>query len=139
MNLRDIKKLENNHSRIQFNISKQDLEILSNLNNADSLIIKEADKGGAKVVMIRQDHCHEMQRQLDDKNFYLPVQYDPTSHLANIIQIVVNEAVLMGCIDESTARFLVNNFPRIPVFYTLPKIFTHYQKIFTHYQKFPAA
>lgn len=73
--------------------------------------------------MDKKDYLYELHRQLNDKNFYAPVQYDPTNHVAQLIKIDVDEATIMGHIDDSTATFLINYFPRVPVFYVLPKIY----------------
>lgn len=114
--------MESTRKRIHYNISNNDLSILSNLTNDASLVIKEADKGRARVVISKHDYCEEIQRQLNDKDFYFPVQCDPTNHVTNIIKITINEAMVMGYINEITAKFLTNSFPRVPIFYTLPKI-----------------
>lgn len=61
-------------------------------------------------------------RQLNDTQFYQPIEYDPISHIQRILNIMLQEAISLNYIEESTAAFLNNAYPRIPVMYVLPKI-----------------
>lgn len=45
-----------------------------------------------------------------------------TDHSANLIKISVQEAIMMGYIEEKVAGFLVNKFPPVPILYILPKM-----------------
>ena len=61
------------------NITRTDLETLEKLRNNKNLVIKKADKGGAIVLMNKQDYIKEGLQQLCDPHFYKEIQRDPTN------------------------------------------------------------
>lgn len=65
---------------------------------------------------------NEANSQLQDKNFYIPVSHDPTKHIQYLVAVVCWEALSLGIIDDYLYDYLKVPFPRIPLFYTLPKI-----------------
>lgn len=86
------------------------------------MIFKEADKGGTLVILNKTNYMSEMNHQLDMREYYLPISHDPTTHISNVLQVMINEALSLDYIDERTAAFFVNRFPKVPVFNILPKI-----------------
>lgn len=121
MFLLDIKNLE--QSRKPFiNLTRTQKEILKGISCDPNIIIKEADKGGAIVILDKKDYLYELHRQLDMREFYQPTDHDPTSHIQYILDVLLQEAVSLNYIQDSTAAFLNNPFPKVPVMYVLLKI-----------------
>ena len=120
--LRDLQKLETTKKRWHYNLSKTDIVLLEKLGNDPSLVFKQADKGGGIVLLDKQQYLDEANRQLSDLQFYKPLTSNPTTHIASIIQVVLNEGLSLSYISEKTYRFLLNKNPRIPIFHLLPKV-----------------
>lgn len=121
--LEDINKIEKRrpppHKR---NFTAKDREIIASLQSDENIVIKPADKGGAIVIMNTQDYTAEVNRQLQNSNFYKPLPKDPTDDVSRIIRTTLSEGISFGYLDKKTTEFLVNKYPRTPVFYILPKI-----------------
>ena len=64
------------------NLSKEEQGVLYSLKDDPRIIIESADKGSVVVVWGKEDYLKEAYRQLDDKEMYRQVPYDP-SVLAN--------------------------------------------------------
>lgn len=60
------------------NLSFNEREAVRALTEDESIIIKQADKEGATVIMSALDYDTECQRQLNDKQYYTPLREDPT-------------------------------------------------------------
>lgn len=95
---------------------------LKGLRDDPNIIVKEADKGGGVVLLNTKDYLSEVEWQLGDINYYVPLTRDSTDEIANIIKIVVQEALELDIIDIPTSQFLMKEYPCIPVFYVLPKV-----------------
>lgn len=87
-----------------------------------SIIIKDADKGGTVVLMDRETYINEINKQLNNMDFYQEITYDPGKQIQALIQMVLVEATNLGYITEDVAKSLFKHQYRTPVFYTLPKI-----------------
>uniref|UniRef100_A0A671PBT2 Uncharacterized protein n=1 Tax=Sinocyclocheilus anshuiensis TaxID=1608454 RepID=A0A671PBT2_9TELE len=74
--------------------------------NDFTITIKQADKGGAIVIMDTEDYEAECKRQLLDDIFYT----------------LLEDAVSSNVIDQLISAFLYVQHPRVPLFYTLPEI-----------------
>lgn len=92
------------------------------MRQGDNILVKEADKDGAVVILNKEDYIHEVLSQLETQEFYEPLKSDPLHHIMNIIKHMVQEGLSLGYINNNNAKFLINNFPRIPGFYHLSKI-----------------
>ena len=64
--------------KVKTNLSKDELNALNELQKRDDLIIPNADKGGAVVIMDVKDYIDEAKRQLDNENCYKKLTNDPT-------------------------------------------------------------
>ena len=107
----------------QRNISKEEQEALENLRGYDDIVIKQADKGSAVVVMDREKYVDEAMRQLNDENVYIPFKKDPTAEVIKKINARINTLHDDGCISDSTLQYLlINSDARAGRFYLLPKI-----------------
>ena len=63
------------------NLTKDEQVALDNLRSYDDIIIKQADKGSAVVIMDKKEYLREAMRQLDDKEVYQPLVKDPTKDM----------------------------------------------------------
>ena len=107
----------------QMNISKEEQEALENLRGYDDIVIKQADKGSAVVVMDREKYVDEAMRQLNDENVYIPLKKDPTAEMIKKINARINTLHDDGYISDSTLQYLlINSDARAGRFYLLPKI-----------------
>ena len=118
--LSDVSKI--NQSNFFQNLSRNERNTLQALGNDPTLVIKPADKGGGIVLLTPDMYRTECLRLLSDSDSYLPLRNDPTKRLQTSIKSMVCEAEAMGWILPLEADFLVNKQPKIPYFYTLPKI-----------------
>lgn len=97
--MKDINKLELQHKKPFYNFSLEDRKILMNLMNLmndSSIEFKEADKGGAIVALNKQDYQNEIDKQLEDTQYYKIMERDPTKWIFSIIKITVQEGLLYG-------------------------------------------
>lgn len=102
------------------NISRAEQEALETLRGSDDIVIKQADKGSAVVVMDREKYIDEAMRQLNDRDVYIPLQKDP---MIKKINVRLNTLHDDGYISDSTLQYLlINSDARAGRFYLLPKI-----------------
>uniref|UniRef100_A0A673J7M0 Uncharacterized protein n=1 Tax=Sinocyclocheilus rhinocerous TaxID=307959 RepID=A0A673J7M0_9TELE len=88
------------------NLTRVQREALSALINDPTLTIQRADKGGGIVVMNTNTYVEKIKGMLHDETFYKKLVFNPTEKWIN----------------EQELKYLKNEYPRIPVLYTLPKI-----------------
>lgn len=74
------------------------------------------------MIWQKDDYLEEAYKQLLDNNFYFKINKDPTKHIQSIILTTIREANVLGDINDKIAEFLLTEFPRVPLFYLLPKI-----------------
>ena len=60
------------------NLTPEERKALKDLQKRDDIIIKEADKGSAVVVMNKEDYLAETGRQLGDTSFYQKLEKELT-------------------------------------------------------------
>ena len=83
------------------------------------IIIKPADKGGATVVLNRDDYVQEAVRQLSNEVYYQRLDADPTHHFVKELQDVVDSC---SPATRSKLRHMIPANPKPGVFYIVPKI-----------------
>ncbi|CAM2119844.1 unnamed protein product [Caretta caretta] len=101
------------------NLSRAEHKAIHSLRNNSDFIIKNADKGGAVVIMNRLEYEREATRHLSNTTFYRPLPSDPTEgyqkKLHHLLKKLPEKAQEQICIDTPLE-------PRPRVFYLLPKI-----------------
>ncbi|CAJ0961764.1 unnamed protein product [Ranitomeya imitator] len=120
----DIEKLRDECSK-EFkypNMTRGEVRALQDLMEDDKIIIKKADKGGAVVLLNKNDYVDEIKRQLADPGVYERLTCDPKFAIAREIKTVMDSALDNKIIDQDLYDFLIVKFPVTPVLYTLPKI-----------------
>ena len=96
---------------------------MENLRGYDDIVIKQADKGSAVVVIDREKYIDEAMRQLNDREVYIPLHSDPTAAMTKKINVRINKLRDDGYISDSTLQYLlINSDARAGRFYLLPKI-----------------
>lgn len=105
--LRDLAKLEQqqHHRNFFFNLSRHKIDVLNKLAQDEFLVFKEADKGRSIVIQNRNDYLVEVNRQLNSKEFYESVSYDPSKHISHLIKVTIQEASVLGYINENLCNF----------------------------------
>ena len=112
------------------NISQKETNTLKTIKNNKNIIIKKADKGGAVVVMDKQDYIDKIEKHLKDEISYEKVKdnkYVLKDLETNIISFL--ETILYHHhINENTYKYLIPpEKPRTNLFYILPKV--HKQEV----------
>ncbi|XP_069495233.1 uncharacterized protein [Ambystoma mexicanum] len=120
--LAEVRKLETCVKSHNSNFSKRQRASALKLAKDKNLIIRQADKGGAIVLMNRSDYIKECERLLSDNVSYLKLTGDPTARLTKIIKENVTLACDSEMISKQESEFLTREQGRIPVFYILPKV-----------------
>ena len=107
----------------QRNLTREEQQALQDLRTYDDIIIKQADKGSAVVVMDKEAYVQEAMRQLTDKEIYQPLPMDPTSAMIKKVNQSILEAHRKGNIDNVTKDYLLaSGDERAGRFYMLPKL-----------------
>ena len=127
-----------NMKALERNLSKKENFAIADLsNNKHNLIIRKADKGSAVVLMSREDYIWEVLRQLEDPEYYKPLDHpifnDTISLLDEVLDELENTPGEVGgrnqngwCgINTKQREYLspwTHREARERLFYTLPKI-----------------
>lgn len=105
------------------NLTQDEQKALENLRGYDDIVIKQADKGSAVVVMDKEAYIHEAMGQLNDSEVYTLLDEDPTRDMVKIINEKIRESWQKGNIDDRTKEYLmVSEDVKPGRFYLLPKI-----------------
>ena len=109
-----------NSKRPKDNLTKGEQISLEELSKRDDIIITNADKGAAIVIMDIDKYISQAQRQLNDENSYKKLRTDPTLH--KLVNDTVEKFKKDKSIPTKIADGLINSNPRTPKFYISPKI-----------------
>ena len=105
------------------NLTKEEQKAREDLRSYDDIVIKQADKGSAVVVMDKERYVTEATRQLGDSAVYVSLESDPTGLMIEKINERLNKAYGDGHISDRTLEYLlVNGGTRVGWFYLLPKL-----------------
>ena len=105
------------------NMTQDEQTALENLRGYVDIIIKQADKGSAVVVMDREVYIHEAMGQLTDSEVYTLLDGDPTRDMVKKINAKIRESWKKGNIDDKTKdSLMVSEDVKPGRFYLLPKI-----------------
>lgn len=88
----------------------------------DDLVIRQADKGGAVVLLDKGLYLRENTLMLSDAFTYRKLESNPTNVFKAKLETLVNEGVSLGVLSEKQAKFIIVDNPRIPIYHSLPKI-----------------
>lgn len=109
-------------SKQKSNVTRKEKIALQQLREDESIILKKADKGGAIVLMDTTQYMEEALKQLSDVAVYQHLKKDPTVQYKKEVDDIIEEAFMLGHISLETKKALVNDHPRVPILYLVPKV-----------------
>ena len=115
----------NNHTK--YNITLKQREAIKSLAHDNSIIIKEADKGGGIVIMNTEFYKTKVLEMLSDANYYKPIPGSNQLQIFNKIKTLTTENRRM---TRNEINFLLKFECKTSTFYGLPKI--HKSQIITN-------
>lgn len=110
------------NKNIKSNLTKKEKLALAELKKDSTITAKKADKGGATIIMDTALYLQEAESQLRDTTVYQLLHHDPTSEYKKEIDSTIEEACELGIISLGTKNALINEHPRTPILYLVPKI-----------------
>ena len=121
--IRNDKKLIK-HFIYKDNLTKGEKTALRLLKQEKSIIIKQADKGGAVVIMDKQLYLKEAHRQLNDNKYYLQLPTLIQTETATIINSILEKCRQNNFISDKQFTYLspMNRSFTPRYFYLLPKV-----------------
>ena len=117
-----LKELNTAPTYKRFNLPKSEQKGIKSLATNEKITIKSADKRGKIVIQDTRDYIKECERQFNDMTYYRRLYSDPTQELNDKIKSKLEKGIQDGNISPVEFEVLYNTDPRIPNFYTLPKI-----------------
>ena len=105
-----------------YNLTKRERNALYLLRDDPSIIVKEADKGSAVVVLVREDYLREANSQLSNKDVYREVKGDAEGPLMKVVKSILRKIRNRGDISDKTLHYTLVNNPKLGRFYLLQKI-----------------
>ena len=110
-------------ARCHRNINREEQKALENLRNYDDIVIKQADKGSAVVILDRDKYVAEAMRQLNDSEVYISLRDDSTADMIRKVNERVEKLHSDRYISQSTPQYLMaTNDTTAGRSYLLPKI-----------------
>ena len=107
----------------KLNLNSSENKCIKSLKSNTNLVIKQADKGGATVLINRQNYVAEAQRQLSDTKYYQKLREPIFQKNITKIKNILNNMLTQKFIDEDQFKFLSGPEDIRPRnFYLLPKI-----------------
>lgn len=121
------KFLRNNECQIKLhekdNLSTDERNSISTLRDNKDIIIKSADKGGATVIMDKDNYIFEANRQLNDIKYYRVLEEPLFQDNIPKIRKILIQLKKEGYVNQKQLDFLSGPpIPRHRKFYLLPKI-----------------
>ncbi len=106
------------------NLSDEQVQAIKTLRNDPNIIIKSADKGGAVVIMSKNLYIKEAERQLNNQNYYIPLENPLYPETAKTLDRQLANLTAMGYISNKQLNYLRPDFNKMTsrYFYLLPKI-----------------
>jgi len=106
------------------NLTIHQAKLLKNLATNNNIIISPADKGGATVILTKNDYLTEGQRQLNDKSFYSKIDKPLTADNYDRIKLVLTKMLRFKQINAHMFNYLLRPTYTVKCrsFYMLPKI-----------------
>ena len=105
---------------IQSNVSRKEWEIIFKLKNDNNLVIKEADKGSAVVLMDLEYYKNIALSMLNDNNFYVKCKNYKQSKIMRQLMVMIH--MYRKGLTDKECDYLTNFKCKTSNFYGLPKI-----------------
>ena len=120
-------KTKNSKSKIKQNLCKSEYNAIKSLQNDQSIIIKEADKGGTTVIMNKEHYKEMVESIINDTEYYEQLDGDPYKTIGQKYNKFLKKHE--NALTEKEFDYLHNFEVKSSQFYGLPKI--HKSKIIT--------
>ena len=104
------------------NITADERQALRNRKRNTEVVIREADKGSAVVVMSRERYIAEANRQLSDTDVYQQVSSTVVFDVIEEVKDILSRLQKSGVITEDMATYAVPVDSKPARFYILPKV-----------------
>ena len=100
------------------NISKLEFEALKSLNSNPNIVVLKADKGGATVILNKEDYHNKMLDHLLNSGSYKKLDKNPLKKVSKVVALAIKSSRSV-C---SLSKKLIESNPLTPRIYGLPKI-----------------
>jgi hypothetical protein len=104
------------------NLTESERQALREISQDPTLILKPADKGGAIVVMTKEQYLQKAEDLLNNRHHYRRIYRDLNGEYTKQITEYINKKKQETKINPEVATYITPRQPRTPVFYILPKI-----------------
>lgn len=105
---KDLKILYNQALTKKHNLTKSEFLALDALSKNKEVVIRNADGGGAIIVLDSGLYNKLNRLMLDDITTYKPLRSDPTQLFSQILKLLLQEGVTRGAISVKMAEDLLN-------------------------------
>ena len=95
---------------------------MSSLRTQNDIIVKQADKGSASVVMLKEDYMTKVMQHLNNEQHYRKLDEDPTEQYSQEITTFLRDMVNRQVIDKDGYNYLCPSDTRTLRYCVLPKI-----------------
>ena len=120
-NTLETEEQNNNKSKYYNNLTKGERKALKELANRNDIIIRKAENGVAIVTIAVEDYVKEAKHQLNNKDAYKKLQYNPTQTHTRLVNDTITRFKNDKVITENITKGLQVQQPETPKFYTRQK------------------
>ena len=106
----------------KLNLTKEEKTATEEVTEGTNIIITNADKGGAVVIMNTDDYINEVNGQLSDEDSYKQLPNDPTLQSHEMVYNTIERFQKENLLLKKTAKGLKIFNSKTPIFYIKPKI-----------------
>ena len=119
--------LKNKENKFWNNLDNDQRKALLDLANDPSITLKPADKGGSIVIMNNDDYVKSCLNSLSDPNFYEELPADTNPKYRTDLNEKIDDLLSSNIINKFETSKLQDG-PRTPYFYGLPKIYKKFDQ-----------
>lgn len=109
--------------KTKFNLSREETTALESLANDESIVIKEADKGGAVVIMDSGFYKDHIMKMLSNVDYYQEIPTNDDKKTMQKIKSLLKRHKTTSCLTEKEEDYLTDYEYKECNFYGLPKIY----------------
>ena len=120
-NTPETEEQNNNRSKYYNNLTKGKRKALKELADRNDIIIRKAENGVAIVIKAVEDYLKEAKHQLNNKDAYKKLQYNPTQTHTGLVNDTITRFKNDKVITENITKGLQVQQPETPKFYTRQK------------------
>ena len=115
-------KVEKTRPSKYSNLTIKELKAMQELQSRNDIVITDADKGGAVVILDVEDYVKQAERQLNNKENYRKKICDPTTANNETIQKVISRFQKESLLSKNISEGLKTENPKTSHFYLKPKV-----------------